>query len=65
MRKGDAPHGASPWSYCNGKVLLNQNFIFASKKISKVKVNGLGNFVFTDTKLKGYKNYYKPEETEE
>ena len=28
MRKGDAPHGASPWSYCNGKVLLNQNFIF-------------------------------------
>ena len=25
MRKGDAPHGASPWSYCNGKVLLNQN----------------------------------------
>lgn len=46
-------------------LVFNQNFIFASKKISKVKVDGLGNFVFTDTKLKGYKNYYKPEETEE
>ena len=28
MRKGDAPLVHPPWSYCNGKDLLNQNFIF-------------------------------------
>ena len=46
-------------------LVFNQNFAFEGKKISKVKFDGLGNLVFTNAKLKGYKNYYKPEETEE
>ena len=46
-------------------LVFNQSFIFEGKKISKVKFDGLGNFSLTNAKLKGYKNYYKPEETEE
>ena len=46
-------------------LVFNQNFTFKSSKISKLKFDGLGNFIFTDVKLSGYKNYYKPEEKED
>lgn len=43
-------------------ILFNQSFVFDSSKISKLKYDGLGNLVFTDVKLGGYKKYLKPEE---
>lgn len=46
-------------------LVFNQNFVFTSSKISKLNFDGFGNLVFTNVKLAGYKNYYKPEETEE
>ena len=38
-------------------LVYNQTFAFVSKDLSKVELNGLGNFVFTDTKQKNYKDY--------
>lgn len=38
-------------------IMFNQNFAFVSKRLKKVDFNGLGNFVFTDAKQKGYKKY--------
>lgn len=43
-------------------IVFNQNFVFESSKVSGVDFDGLGNIVFTDLKLSGYKNYLKPEE---
>ncbi len=43
-------------------IIFNQNFYFKSSKISKIKIDGFGNFVFTDVKLGSYKKYLKPEE---
>ena len=45
-------------------IVFNQSFVFSSSKISKISFNGLGNLVLTDTKLRGYTKYYKPEENE-
>ncbi len=39
-------------------ILFNQNFSFSSDELSKVEVDGFGNFVFTDAKLKDYEDYY-------
>ena len=38
-------------------IVFNQNFCFISKDLSGVKIDGFGNFVFTDAKLKKYENY--------
>ena len=46
-------------------LVFNQNFVFTNSKISGLKFDGFGNLMFTNVKLAGYKNYYKPEETEE
>ena len=43
-------------------LVFNQNFVFKSSKISKIKFDGLGNLVFTNLNLRGYKKYFKPEE---
>ena len=43
-------------------IMFNQNFAFVSKKLKKVDFNGLGNFVFTDAKQKGYKKYLPDED---
>ena len=46
-------------------LVFNQSFAFVGNKISKLEFDGLGNLIFTDVKLSGYKKYFKPEETEE
>ena len=46
-------------------LVFNQSFVFVSSKISKFKFDGLGNLNLTNVKLRGYKKYFKPEETEE
>ncbi len=46
-------------------LVFNQSFVFTSSKISKLDFDGFGNLVFTNVKLAGYKNYFKPKETEE
>ena len=38
-------------------IVFNQNFAFISKDLSGVKLDGFGNFVFTDAKLKKYESY--------
>lgn len=40
-------------------VLFNQNISFTSNQLKKVTVDGLGNVVFTNAKLKNYKEYLK------
>ncbi len=39
-------------------IVSNQNFSFSSKELKKVELDGFGNFVFTDAKLKDYQKYY-------
>ena len=43
-------------------LVFNQNFVFSGSKVSKIRFDGFGNLVLTDLKLRGYKNYLKPEE---
>ncbi len=38
-------------------LVFNQNFCFTSKELKKVKVDGFGNFILTDVKLKNYEDY--------
>ena len=40
-------------------LVFNQNFAFVSEDISKVEVNGLGDFVLTGIKQKNYEDYLK------
>ena len=46
-------------------LVFNQSFVFSGSKISKISFDGLGHFNLTNAKLRGYKKYFKPEETEE
>ena len=43
-------------------LVFNQNFVFKSSKISGLSFDGIGNLVFTNTKLSGYRDYFKNEE---
>ena len=43
-------------------LVFNETFVFTAKGISKVKADGLGNLVFTDTKLKNYEDHFIVEE---
>ena len=43
-------------------IMFNQNFAFSGNRLKKVDFNGLGNFVFTDAKQKGYKKYLPKED---
>ena len=43
-------------------LVFNQTFVFSSSKISRLKLDGLGNLNFTKVKLRNYKKYYKPED---
>jgi oligopeptide transport system substrate-binding protein len=40
-------------------VVFNQSFAFVSKELKKVEVDGLGNIVLTEAKLKDYEKYIK------
>ena len=42
---------------CIAPIVFNQNYAFVSKDLSKVEVNGLGNFVLTEAKQKNYEDY--------
>ena len=46
-------------------LVFNQSFVFTGSKISKVKFDGLGHLTLTNAKLRSYKKYFKPEETED
>ena len=46
-------------SYCVLPLLFNQNFAFVHKDVSKVEFNGFGDFIFTEVKLKHYRDYLK------
>ena len=46
-------------------LVFNESFVFEGSKISNLDFNGLGNLDFTDVKLSGYKNYFKPDEDED
>ncbi len=39
-------------------IVFNQNFSFKSDELKKIEVDGFGNFVLTDGKLKNYEKYY-------
>lgn len=39
-------------------IVFNETFAFVSSELKKVKLDGLGNFILTDAKLKHYENYY-------
>lgn len=43
-------------------VIYNQNFAFINKNLSKVGVDGLGHFVFTEAKQKDYHKYLPAED---
>ncbi len=43
-------------------IVYNHSFAFVSRDISKLTVDGLGNFVFTDVKQKNYRDYLESEE---
>ena len=42
-------------------IIFNQTVSFSHKHLKKLSVNGLGNVVFTDAKLKNYKDYLTEE----
>ena len=42
-------------------LVFNQSFVFTGSKVSKVRLDVLGNLNLTDAKLRGYKKYFKPE----
>ncbi len=44
-------------SACIIPLVFNQNFAFVSRDISKLQVNGFGNFVLTELKQKNYRKY--------
>lgn len=46
-------------------IIFNESFVFTGSKISKLKLDGLGNIDLTNVKLSGYRKYFKPEEDEE
>ena len=43
-------------------ILYNESFAFVSRDLSKLRVDGLGNFVFTDVKQRNYRDYLESEE---
>ena len=45
-------------------LVFNETFVFKSSKIGKLKFDGLGHYVFTKVKLRGYRKYFRPEENE-
>lgn len=43
-------------------IIFNESFAFVSRDLSKLTVDGFGNFVFTDVKQKHYRDYLNSEE---